>query len=163
MRIRMFSRVTVIFCSIVFLPVPTLIRAETPVRVFVATSAAQAFNADGGGGGVSAVGGTNNQTVEIQKNIREKRECKGFRVTNRAKRAHFVITMDRSEGGFSKRVFGPLSKDNKIAVFDGWGDMLYAKSMRSVGSAVKEACKSIRAEIESGAELITVGAAADAE
>ena len=59
-------------------------------------------------------------------------------MTNRARRAHFVVTMDRSEGGFSKRVFGFAARDNKIALFDGWGDLVYSNSTRSVGNAVKD-------------------------
>lgn len=151
----------VVLCAVVLLLSPAYSQAETPVRIFVAQNATQAFNADGGGGAFTATGGTNNQTVEIQKNIQEKRECSEFRVTNRAKRAHFVITMDRSEGGFSKRTLGVFSRDNKIAVFDGYGDMIFAKSVRAVGNAVKDACKAIRKEVASGAELITVGAAAE--
>lgn len=140
-----------------------LAQEERPtIRVFVAESQAQAFGAGGGGGGFSATGGTNNQTVEIQKNVTQDQEaCQGLRVTNRPTRAHFVITMDRSEGGFSKRVFGAASRDNKIAVFDGWGDLLYSNSTRSLGNAVKDACNAIWQEVGSGAELVTVGEASE--
>ncbi len=127
------------------------------VRVFVAESQAQAFSAGGSGGGFSATGGSNDQTVEIQKNLQDQRECEGLRVTNRAQRAHFVVTMDRSEGGFSKRVFGFAARDNKIALFDGWGDLVYSNSTRSVGNAVKDVCVAIRREVASGADLVTVG------
>ena len=82
------------------------------VRVFVAESQAQAFAADR----FSATGGSNDQTVEIQKNFQEQEVCQGTRVTNRPERAHFVVTMNRSEGGFSKRAFGFASKDNKIGI-----------------------------------------------
>ena len=129
-----------------------------PVRVFVAESAAQAFDGSGWGG---TAGGSNDQTVEIQKNLQEKRECEGLRVTNRAQRAHFVIAMDRSEGGFSKRAFGFASCDHKIAVFDGWGDLLYSNSTRSLGNAVKDVCEAIQREVAAGAALITVGEADD--
>ena len=123
------------------------------VRVFVAESQAQAFAADR----FSATGGSNDQTVEIQKNFQEQEVCQGTRVTNRPERAHFVVTMDRSEGGFSKRAFGFASKDNKIALFDGWGDMIYSNSTRSLGNAVKDVCQALWAEVDGGAELITVG------
>ena len=131
--------------------------ARPTVRVFVAETQAQAFS--GGGGGTS--GGSNDQTVEIQKNLQEQEECQGLRVTNRAPRAHFVVTMDRSEGGVSKRLFGFASRDNKIALFDGWGDLIYSNSTRSLGNAVKDVCTALWAEIERGAELITVADADD--
>ena len=128
--------------------------AEQPtVRVFVAESQAQAFS--GGNGGTS--GGSNDQTVEIQKNLQEQAMCQGLRVTNRVKRAHFVVTMNRSEGGFSKRAFGFASRDNKIALFDGWGDLIYSNSTRSLGNAVKNVCAAIWAEVDNGSDnLITV-------
>ena len=127
--------------------------AERPtVRVFVAESQAQAFAGDGGG----TSGGTNDQTVEIQKNIQDQETCEGLRVTNRSQRAHFVVTMDRSEGGFSKRAFGFASRDNKIALFDGWGDLIYSNSTRSLGNAVKDVCTAIWTEVDNGSELITI-------
>ena len=151
-----FSLLVVLAC-----PLPALAQGDgTPVvRVFVAESQAQAFNAGGSGGTFSATGGSNDQTVEIQKNLQEQRECEGLRVTNRVRRAHFVVTMDRSEGGFSKRVFGFAARDNKIALFDGWGDMVFSNSTRSVGNAVKDVCVAIQREVASGTELVTVGEA----
>ena len=136
--------------------------AQRPtVRVFVAESQAQAFSAAGADGFVSATGGSNDQTVEIQKNLQEQGACnrQALRVTNRVDRAHFVVTMDRSEGGFSKRVWGFASRDNKIALFDGWGDLIYSNSTRSLGNAVSDVCEAIAREVENGAELITVGEA----
>ena len=127
------------------------------VRVFVAESQAQAFAADR----FSATGGSNDQTVEIQKNFQEQDACQGTRVTNRPDRAHFVVTMDRSEGGFSKRAFGFASRDNKMAVFDGWGDLIYSNSTRSLGNAVKDVCNALWAEVDGGAELVTVGDASE--
>ena len=132
--------------------------SERPqVRVFVAESQAQAFAADR----FSATGGSNDQTVEIQKNFQEQDACQGTRVTNRPDRAHFVVTMDRSEGGFSKRAFGFASRDNKMAVFDGWGDLIYSNSTRSLGNAVKDVCNALWAEVDGGAELVTVGDASE--
>ena len=130
---------------------------EQRIRVFVAESAATAFSASGVDGFVSATGGSNDQTAEIMKNLQDKKECRGFRATRRINRANFVIAMDRSEGGFSKRTFGIMAKDNKIVVFDAWEDQIYANSTRSVGNAVKDACNAIKREIESGVELLTVG------
>jgi len=130
---------------------------ETPViRVFVAESQAQAFNADG----FSATGGSNDQTVEIQKNLQERDECAFLRVTSRISRAHFVVAMDRTEGGLGKRLWGAASRDNKIAVFDGYGDLIFSTSTRSLGNAVKDSCNAIQSEIDAGrVELITVAEA----
>lgn len=122
------------------------------VRVFVPASEA---NRVSGGGDVGVSGGSNDQTVEIMKNLTEREECSRLRVTNRRSRAHFLIEMDRTEGGF----FGVASRDNKIAVFDGWGDLIFTNSTRSVGNAVKDACNAIREEVDGGAELVTVGEA----
>ena len=69
--------------------------------------------------------------------------------------------MDRSEGGFSKRAFGFASRDNKMAVFDGWGDLIYSNSTRSLGNAVKDVCNALWAEVDGGAELVTVGDASE--
>lgn len=122
------------------------------IRIFVAESEAQAFSA-GTWGGTS--GGSNDQTVEIQKNLTEQDACteQNLRVTNRPQRAHFVIMMDRNEGN---KIWGFAGRDNKIAVFDGWGDMIYSNSTRSLGNAVKDACVAIADEVARGAELITV-------
>ena len=151
-----FSLLLVLTCP---LSAPAQEETAPVVRIFVAESQAQAFSAGGSGGSFSATGGSNDQTVEIQKNLQDQRECQGLRVTNRARRAHFVVTMDRSEGGFSKRVFGFAARDNKIALFDGWGDLVYSNSTRSVGNAVKDVCVAIRREVAAGADLVTVGEA----
>ena len=50
------------------------------VRVFVPTSEA---NRVSGGGDAGISGGSNHQTVEIMKNLTERKECSRLRVTNR--------------------------------------------------------------------------------
>ena len=144
--------ITLGIMAMLVLPTPAAAQDQDRpiVRVFVAESQALAFQ-----GG--APGGSNSQTVEIQKNIQEQDECQGLRVTNRVNRAHFVVAMDRSEGGFSKRLFGAFSRDNKIALFDGWGDMIYSNSTRSLGNAVKNVCTALWREVAAGVELVTVG------
>ena len=119
---------------------------KPPIRIFVTTSEAWAGSGEGGG--------SNDQTVEIQRNLQER--CGGFRVTQRSKRAHFVVTLDRNEGN---KLWGFASKDNKIALFDGWGDLLFSNSTRNLGNAVQDVCDAITREVAFGAELITVGEA----
>ena len=52
-----------------------------------------------------------------------------------------------------------LGSGNVVAVFDGWGDMLYAGSTPQFGNALKDACEAIDRHVEGGAELITIGQA----
>ncbi len=42
-----------------------------------------------------------------------------------------------------------LRRDNKVAVFNSVGDMIYSGSTRMLGSAVKDACRAIRADVAS--------------
>lgn len=81
------------------------------------------------------VGGSRPQTAELMKNFSEK--CPAVVVTNRADLADFVVLFDR-EGGK-----GILRRDNKIAVFNGLGDLLFSTSTVTVGNAVKDACTAI--------------------
>ena len=95
------------------------------------------------------------QTVEIRKNLQDQPACQAgglIRVTNRVSRAHYVVTLNRSE-----RIWGVFARDTKIDLFDAAGDMIYAGSTRSVGSAVKDVCNTILQEVSSGSELVTVG------
>ena len=52
-----------------------------------------------------------------------------------------------------------FARDNKIAVFDGWGDLIFSMSTRNLGNAVKDSCNAIQQEIASGAELVTIAEA----
>lgn len=89
-----------------------------------------------------------NQTVEIRKNLQDQRACRAgglIRVTNRVSRAHYVVTLNRSE-----RIWGVFARDTKIDLFDAAGDMIHAGSTRSVGSSVKDVCNAILNEVGSG-------------
>ncbi len=66
------------------------------------------------------------------------------------------MTLDRNEGN---KLWGFASKDNKIALFDGWGDLLFSNSTRNLGNAVQDVCDAITREVAFDAELITVGEA----
>jgi hypothetical protein len=109
--------------------------AQEKIRVLITNSAAWETSGGftGDSGGVS--GGSRPQTVELMKTFAEK--CKKVQITSDASRAEFVVLFDRQGG---KMV---LNKDSKIAVFERGGDMVMAKSVRSVGGAVKDACDAI--------------------
>ena len=89
---------------------------------------------DGSGGG-SLTGGARPQTVEVIKNFSEK--CKGAVVTMSRAKADYIVLFDH-EGGK-----GAARKDNKIAVFLADGDLVYSGSTRTLGNAVKDACRAI--------------------
>jgi len=88
---------------------------------------------DGGGGSFS--GGARPQTVEIMKTFPDR--CPAVQVTNDRSKSNFIVVLDH-EGGK-----GYVRKDTKIAVFEKTGDMIIAKSTRSLGVAVKDACQAI--------------------
>jgi len=85
-------------------------------------------------------------------------ECRGLMVTSQPWRAHFTISTPRNLGGDDLLDFD-LGSGNLVAVFDGWGDMLYAGSTRQFGNALKDACEAIERHLRGGAELITIGEA----
>ena len=113
--------------------------AEKP-RIFVTDSdswqIAGGFGAKGGGGGGATVGGARPQTVEIMKTVGE--SCPKAMVTIKQENADYVLILEH-EGGK-----GIAKKDNKVALFNKDGDMVYSGSTRSLGNAVKDACKVIR-------------------
>ena len=109
--------------------------AEEKVRVFIADSDSWAIGGAFGGKGGGAKGGARPQTVEIMKTFRD--NCPIATVTIREDRADFLVFLEH-EGGKSF-----ARKDNKVAVFNKDGDMIYANSTRSLGNSVKDACKTI--------------------
>jgi hypothetical protein len=90
---------------------------------------------DGSGGGVVG-GGARGQTAELIKTFRKR--CPELIVTNKRDRADYILTFDH-EGG--KQVW---EKDNKFAIFNKEGDAVESGSARSLGSAVKSACESLK-------------------
>ena len=99
--------------------------AEEKVRVFIADSDSWAIGGAFGGKGGGAKGGARPQTVEIMKTFRD--NCPIAIVTIREDRADFLVFLEH-EGGKSF-----ARKDNKVAVFNRDGDMIYANSTRSLG------------------------------
>jgi hypothetical protein len=112
--------------------------AEKP-RVYITDSkswelgGAVGGTADGFGG--AARGGDRPQTGEIIKTLGER--CPAVVVNNKQEKADYVILLDH-EGGKD-----PISRDNKVVVFNKDGDSIMGHSTRSLGNAVKDACGAI--------------------
>lgn len=115
--------------------------ADAKIRIFVQQSdswsvSGNAAEIDGIGGG-SLRGGAKPQTAEIMKTIDKRRACRGIVVTINRERADYVLMLERVGGK------GTIQKDNKMALFDKYGDMVASSSTRSLGNAVKDACTAI--------------------
>ena len=65
------------------------------------------------------------------------KQCPQIIVTIREEKADFIVLLEH-EGGK-----GVIRKDNKVAVFNQEGDLLFANSTRSLGNSVKNACEVI--------------------
>ncbi len=113
-------------------------------RVFIKES--QSWEMEGGGGGASVGkgiggfggkfgGGARPQTAEIIKTFHKK--CGNCIVTMKEERADYVVILEH-EGGKDL-----LRKDNKFVVFREDGDAIKSGSTRSLGNAVKEACRAL--------------------
>ena len=111
----------------------------TKPRVYVSdsqswqTSGGFGGNRDGFGGASS--GGARPQTAEIIKTFNEK--CPSCIVTANKDKADYAVILEH-EGGKE-----PFSRDNKFALFNRDGDVIKSGSTRSLGNAVKEACRVI--------------------
>ena len=116
---------------------------EGRIRIFVTDSksweVSGGFAGDNGNIAGRTSGGARPQTAEIMKTFRKR--CPAVTVTIREDRADYIVILDH-EGGKSL-----IQRDNKVAVFDGEGDMIYAHSTRSLGNAVKDACKAIAQDL----------------
>jgi hypothetical protein len=112
---------------------------EKKTRVFVGESdswqVSGGFGASSGGAGGAVAGGARPQTVEVMRTFGER--CPEVTVTLNKEKADYMVLFDH-EGGK-----GAIRKDNKYAVFDPDGDMIASGSTRSLGNAVKDACKAI--------------------
>jgi len=127
--------------SLIFVPL-SLADTDPPSgkpRVYITDSQSWAVSGgfggtnEGFGGGVQ--GGARPQTGEIIKTFGER--CPQVIVNNKKERADYVVLLDH-EGGK-----GIIRRDNKVAVVNKDGDVLYTGSTRSLGNAVKDACGAI--------------------
>ena len=143
-----------------FLPGSGSLTAQevTKPRVFVLDS--QSWQSSGGFGGSrdgfggASSGGARPQTAEIIKTFNEK--CPNCTVTGNQEKADYVVILEH-EGGKE-----PFSRDNKFALFNKDGDVIKSGSTRSLGNAVKEACRMIMGDWKapSGQKTITEGKSA---
>jgi hypothetical protein len=112
--------------------------AEKP-RIYVTDSkswelgGAVGGTADGFGG--AARGGDRPQTAEIIKTFGER--CPAVIVNNKQEKADYVVLLDH-EGGKD-----PISRDNKVVIFNREGDFIMSRSTRTLGNAVKDVCGAI--------------------
>ena len=146
---------------VLFLTLATTAGAQSSaVRVFITDNLASmtdnlALGAGQSGWGVADGWGIAEWT---SREFAGRGECRGLIVTSQPWRAHFTISTPRNREGDELLDFD-LGSGNLVAVFDGWGDMLYAGSTRQFGNALKDACEAIDRHLRGGAELITIGEA----
>ena len=146
-----------------FLTLATTAGAQSPaVRVFLTDNLASMTDnlslavKEGGGLGVADGWGIAEWAF---REFAGRGECRGLMVTSQPWRAHFTISTPRQRRDDELVLDFDLGSGNLVAVFDGWGDMLYAGSTRQFGNALKDACEAIDRHVEGGAELITIGEA----
>jgi hypothetical protein len=112
---------------------------DSKIRVLVTDSKSwetqgAVYGNNGAVAGYSA-GGDRPQTAEIIKTISE--SCPELTVTSDRSKADYVLVLDH-EGGK-----GWVRRDNKVALFNKDGDLVFSGSTRSLGSAVEDACTAI--------------------
>lgn len=115
-------------------------------RVYVSNSQSWlisgGFGAHAGTAAGATRGGSSPQTVEVIKTFGQR--CPQVIVTNNRDNAAYVVLFDRES------FKGLIRKRDKIAVFRRNGDVLFSNSVRSVGNAVKSACKAIEKDTPEG-------------
>lgn len=118
----------------------TVVAAERP-RVFITESMAVQVSGDAAvadaKGSLALTGGTSPQNVEVIKAFSER--CPTVIVTANREKADYLVRLDHE----AINPTTPFTHGNKVAVFDGEGDLLYSHSSRLLGSVVKGACVAI--------------------
>ena len=69
------------------------------------------------------------------------KRCRELTVTADREKAYYVVQRDRTGAGMGRN-------PHKIAVFNRDGDAIYSGSAKTVGGAIKDACKAIREDIK---------------
>jgi hypothetical protein len=112
-------------------PIGKITAVDGRPRVYVeGTPNSWSFDSGSHGGG-----GSHPQLAEVMKTLGH--SCPGLIVTNDPKQAQYSVTFERE----SKKV---LRKDNKIAVFNRSGDMVFSSSTRALGNGIRGFCSSLR-------------------
>ena len=126
----------VILLAVCLLVTSSLWADDGAIRIYISDSESWSIEGGSAGGTGGGRGGARPQTVEIMKTFQNR--CPIVTVTIKKEKADYIVFLDH-EGGKAL-----VNKDNKVAVFDSEGDMFFAASTRSLGNAVKDACKAIR-------------------
>ena len=122
----------------------SIMPAKEKVRVFITDS--ESWEMKGGFGSVdnnaagASRGGARPQTAEIMRTFGER--CPSLTVTSKEEKADYIVILEH-EGGK-----GIARRDNKVVIFNKDGDMIFSNSTRSLGNAVKDACKAIKEDLE---------------
>ena len=125
--------------------------AQEKIRIYINDS--QSWEVSGRIGGSSEIfggktnGGARPQTAEIIKTFNER--CPAFTVTNKEENADYTVVLQH-EGG--KKA---IRRDNKFAVYNKDGDAIASGSTRTLGNAVKDACRAIDKDRQSNAPRTT--------
>jgi hypothetical protein len=124
-----------------------LAHAQGKTRIYINDS--QSWEVSGRIGGSSEIfggktsGGARPQTAEIIKTFNER--CPAFTVTNKEENADYTVVLQH-EGG--KKA---IRRDNKFTVYNKDGDAIASGSTRTLGNAVKDACRAIDKDLQSSA------------
>ena len=128
------------------LTIPLMAQQKGKPRVFVTNS--ESWEVSGGFGGKregfggSINGGARPQTAEIAKTLNKL--CPECIVTMKQEKADYILMLDH-EGGKD-----PFRQDNKYVLFNKGGDAIKSGSTRILGNAIKDACKALTKDWQSG-------------
>ena len=116
------------------------VAAEKP-RVFITESQALNLTNDAAAGdaksALSFTGGNSPQSLDVIKSFNQR--CPDVIVTGDREKADYLVRLDHEAVGPTT----PFVRGNKVAVFDKSADLVYTRSTRILGNAVKGACAAI--------------------
>lgn len=121
--------------------------SDGKIPVFVDANSSTDFAASGSAhrglfGGVSTrVSGTqyvHSQVPEVIKTIGER--CPSVTVTTNKERAYFLLSIEHESAALK----GAVRRRNHVTVVNRDGDVVFSKNDRELGSAIKDACPSMR-------------------
>lgn len=114
--------------------------ADKP-RIFLTESQAAQLSGDAHvadvKGSLNLTGGTSPQSVEVMKAFTK--QCPGVTVTSNRDKADYIVRFDHEEAS----PITPITRGNKVAIFDKNDDLVFSSSTRLLASAVKQACAAV--------------------